>query len=210
MKAARMTGDWNKTRRMLAGSSRRLGKAIKQGTRAEGQTLKKELVKGITSQRPGGKRIDPPSPATLAVRRLQGIGGSKALSATRTLLKSIRVVEKAGKVFVGVPHEARGRDGKPLAQVAFAIEFGSGPVFIPLTPAMQRFLGFLMRNTPPRPKKTKRGGASDSRASLSAAGLSAVRQGRAETTGGTDRPPYGLAPAGSGREGIWLFLSFIW
>ena len=44
-----------------------------------------------------------------------------------------------------MPRKARGKDGKSVVDVAEVQEFGAGPIVIPMTPAMRRFLFALLR-----------------------------------------------------------------
>jgi phage gpG-like protein len=97
--------------------------------------------------RPGDRlsALPPPSQLTLAARQMHGRGGSKALLVRGDLRNSITAVVKGDQAFVGVPRKARGKDGKPLIDVAQVQEFGAGPTVIPMTPAMRRFLFLMLR-----------------------------------------------------------------
>lgn len=145
MTSVRKTGDWAVARRLLAGGPLKLKAAVGTAFRQEAQLLRKEIVQGITRQAPGGESIKPPSPLTLAARQLKGRGGTKALMVSGDLRNGIAAIVKGDEAFVGVPRKARGKDGKSLVDVAQVQEFGAGPIIIPMTPAMRRFLFALLR-----------------------------------------------------------------
>ncbi|HOU94451.1 MAG TPA: hypothetical protein PLU22_25545, partial [Polyangiaceae bacterium] len=73
------TGDWALARRVLSAAPMRLQRAIGNAVRQEAHALRNEIVRGITSQAPGGEPMKPPSTLTLAARQLKGFGGTKAL-----------------------------------------------------------------------------------------------------------------------------------
>jgi hypothetical protein len=113
--------------------------------RQEAQRLRSDIVRGITAQAPGGKEFKPPSPLTLAARRLKRRGGSKALIVRGDLRNGITAVIRGAQAFIGVPRKARDKSGRPLVDVAQVQEFGAGPIVIPVTPAMRRYLRALYR-----------------------------------------------------------------
>jgi len=143
--SVRKTGDWAVARRLLAGGPLKLKAAVGTALRQEAQLLRKEIVQGITRQAPGGESFKPPSPLTLAARQMKGRGGTKALMVSGDLRNGIAAIVKGDEAFVGVPRKARGKDGKSLVDVAQVQEFGAGPIIIPMTPAMRRFLFALLR-----------------------------------------------------------------
>ena len=143
--SVRKTGDWTLARRLLMGAPVKLKAAVSTAIRQEAQLLRKEIVQGITKQAPGGKSLKPPSPLTLAARKMKGRGGTKALMVRGDLRNAIAAIVKGDEAFVGVPRKARGKDGKSVVDVARAQEFGAGPIIIPMTPAMRRFLFALLR-----------------------------------------------------------------
>lgn len=145
MTAVRKSGDWAMARRLLAGGPLKLKAAVGTALRQEAQLLRKEIVQGITRQAPGGESLNPPSPLTLAARQMKGRGGTKALMVSGDLRNGIAAIVKGDEAFVGVPRKARGKDGKSLVDVAQVQEFGAGPIIIPMTPAMRRFLFALLR-----------------------------------------------------------------
>ena len=142
--SVRKTGDWALARRLLTGAPVKLKLAVGTAIRQEAQLLRKEIVQGITKQAPGGKAFKPLSPLTLAARKMKGRGGTKALMVRGDLRNAIAAIVKGDEAFVGVPRKARGKGGKSVVDVAQVQEFGAGPIVIPMTPAMRRFLFALL------------------------------------------------------------------
>ena len=139
------TGDWAVARRLLTAAPLKLKAAVGMALRQEAQLLRKEIVQGITKQAPGGEAFKPLSPLTLAAREMKGRGGTKALMVRGDLRNAIAAIVEGDEAFVGVPRKARGQDGKSVIDVAQVQEFGAGPIVIPMTPAMRRFLFALLR-----------------------------------------------------------------
>lgn len=139
----RLTGDWRKAQRLLTGSVRKARSGLETAVREEAKRARAEVVQGIRKQAPGGKALGRPSPLTLASRRLEGVRGDQALRASGELLRAVTSVARGLEAFVGIPHKARGKEGRRLAEVAEAQEEGAGPIVIPLTDAMRRYLGVL-------------------------------------------------------------------
>ncbi len=152
MTAVRKTGDWALARRLLTGAPAKLKAAVGTALRQEAHLLRKEIVQGITRQAPGGEPLRPPSPLTLAARKMKGRGGTKALIVRGDLRNAVDAIVKGDEAFVGVPRKARGKDGKPVVDVARVQEFGAGPIVIPMTPAMRRFLFALLRKAGQEPR----------------------------------------------------------
>ncbi len=141
--SVRLTGDWRRARRLLEGSARKLRGGLVAAVREEARRAKDEVVRGVRAQAPGGKPLDRPSPLTLASRWLEGVRGRGALQASGELLRAITYVARGLDAFVGVKRSARASDGRSLAKIAEAQERGAGPIAIPMTPAMRRYLGVL-------------------------------------------------------------------
>lgn len=137
------TGDWRKAKRLVEGAARKARSGLEAAVREEAQRARKEVVQGIRKQSPGGTRLAPLSPLTLASRELERVRGNKALRATGELERAVTAVVRGLEAFVGILGSKRGKDGRRLAQVARAQEDGAGPIVIPMTPAMRRFLGAL-------------------------------------------------------------------
>ena len=143
--AVTRTGDWARARRLLEAGPARLRSAVATSLRQEAHELRKQIVRGLTDQAPGGTPIEPPSPMTLAARRLAGFKGTKALIVRGDLRNAIAVVIDEDRVFIGVPRKARSSDGESLVDVGKVQEFGGPPVVIPITPKMGRFLAVLFK-----------------------------------------------------------------
>lgn len=138
------TGQWVAAARTLGTGPARLRIAMDRATLQEAEFFRKKVVEGIVKQAPGGKAFKPLSETTLAIRRFTGFAGTKALIVRGDLRNSIKVTKKNGplgvEAFVGVHRTERGSDGEKLVNIAAVHEFGAGPIVIPVTPAMRRFL----------------------------------------------------------------------
>jgi len=141
----RKTGDWALARKILSAGPTKLKGAVEMSLRQEAELLRKEIVQGITKQAPGGEAFKPLSLLTLAAREMKGRGGTKALIVRGDLRNSIAVIVKSGEAFIGVPRKARDKDGNHVVDVAQVQEFGAGPIIIPMSPAMRRYLFALLR-----------------------------------------------------------------
>lgn len=139
------SGDWQAVRRVFKTAGQTLKGSFLTALRREGQVLRRDMVRGITRQAPGGDSFAPLSPWTLETRRLRRFGGTKALIVNADLRNGIGVVPQDDGVFVGVPRKARAKDGSSLVDVAQVHEFGKSPIIIKKTPAMRRFLAMLAR-----------------------------------------------------------------
>lgn len=156
--AVARTGDWALARQLLARGPSKLKDAIGVAVRQEAHLLRKQIVEGLTEQAPGGQPIAPLAKTTLAARRLKKFRGTKALLRRGDLRGAITVVTDGDEAFVGVLRKARGRSGAPLVNVARAQEFGAGPIVVPITPKMRRFLFLLMRRAGIRPTRDQGAG----------------------------------------------------
>lgn len=146
-------GDWKKADQILKNGSRRMKRAVKVALKKEGQFLRREVVRGIRRQAPGGKKFRKVEKTTLAIRRFQGFRGRKALIRAGDLVGSITVLSRGDGVFIGVLKTKRTGDGRSMVNVARIHEFGSRPFVIKITPKMQRFLHMVFakaRLTAPR------------------------------------------------------------
>lgn len=148
------TGDWEKARRMLEGAARKAQRGLEAAVREEARRARAEVVQGIRKQAPGGKRLPPPSPLTLASRRLEQVRGTKALRATGELERAVTSVVRGLEAFVGILGSKRGSDGRSLAQVARVQEDGAGPIVVRITPAMRRFLAALRKRARQEPSSS--------------------------------------------------------
>jgi phage gpG-like protein len=139
------TGDWALARELLASAPARLQSAIGIAMRQEAHALRNDIVRGLTSQAPGGEPIKPLIPLTIAARQLKGFGGTKALLVRGDLRNSVSVVVKGDEAFIGVHRSARSGSGASLVNLAELHEFGGPPVIIRITPKMRRYLFGLLR-----------------------------------------------------------------
>lgn len=137
---SRLYGDWGVALRITNTMATRVKRAAREAMIEEAHFLRKEIVQGITSGAPAGQAFKPLSPATLAVRRFRGFGGSKPLLNRADLRNSIIVKTVGDGVFIGILRNARGKGGGAIANIADIHEFGSRPIVIHMTPKMRRFL----------------------------------------------------------------------
>lgn len=138
------TGDWAKAARILGTGPIRIRVAIDRAVLQEAQFFRSKVIQGFVSQSPGGKDFKPLKETTLAIRRFRGFTGTKALIVRGDLRNSIKVTKKStilgAEAFVGVHRTERGKNGESLVNIAAVHEFGHGPIVIPVTPAMRKFL----------------------------------------------------------------------
>lgn len=131
-----LIGPWGAVLKTLVDFPKDFKEAKKKALLQEGQFFRNEILKGIREQSPGGKDFKPLSPATLAIRKLFGIRGTKALIEHGDLRNSIVVQMIGEEVFVGILRTAHGADGHSLVDVAKVQEEGSKPIVIKMTPKM--------------------------------------------------------------------------
>ncbi|MDD5542888.1 MAG: hypothetical protein PHX83_06905 [Acidobacteriia bacterium] len=138
--------------RSIAGAAKRMNSTVIRSVAEEAQLLRKMIVKGLRDQAPGGDRILPLSPMTIAMRKLprKGAkrgrrGSTKALIYNGDLIGGVNA-KKQQPVWwtVGVHREERSKDGKSLADIAIIQEKGTRAYVITVTPKMHRFSIFLM------------------------------------------------------------------
>lgn len=145
------TGDWGRAALILQTTPARLRVALDRAVLAEAQFFRRKVVEGFRTQAPGGQPFRPLSPLTLAVRRFRGFGGTKALVVRGDLRNSITVFRRTttfgAEAWVGVPRNARGRNGQNLVNIAEIHEFGSRPIIIPVTEAMKKFFFAALRSS---------------------------------------------------------------
>jgi hypothetical protein len=152
---AKLFGDWSKAAAIL-GDVQRVKKAINWAVVQEAQQARRDIVKGITSQAPGGRPFAALSAITLALRKAKGFGGQKALIRTAGLRNSITVKQAGpGKAFVGVLRGAQSKDGRAMVNVARVHEEGA-TIVIRVTPKMRKWLMMQLRRAGFGVKKTGR------------------------------------------------------
>ncbi len=140
-----MSGDWGRAAQIFSGAPKKLRKAINMALRTEAELLRKEIVQGLTTQSPGGRALKPPSPLTLAARRLQGKKGTKSLLVRADLRNAFVALVKGDAGYVGIRKTKKTKSGDYVADIARLQEEGSKPRIIPITPKMRKFLFALFR-----------------------------------------------------------------
>ena len=140
-------GDWGTFKKVLHTTRNNVSAAIGRAMLQEGHALRRAMVTGITRQAPGGEKFRNLSDFTLAMRRFKNFTGTKALVVHADLRNAIGVVKAGSDVFVGVPRNARSKDGHDLVDVARIHEYGAGPMTVKLTPAMRRLFGMVARHS---------------------------------------------------------------
>ena len=114
-------GDWDKARARLGNQlGVRLAKAIQEATRKNALMLRREIVKGIRSQSPGGKPFIELAPSTIKRK-----GSSKALIDTGFLINKITERLMGDKAFIGLLRGSTNQDGEDLANIGAIMEFGA-------------------------------------------------------------------------------------
>ncbi len=154
--SATLTGDWAKLGVAFANLSVRFPQAMNSALVEEGEFYRNKMVQGIREQAPGGEAFRPLSPVTIALRKLQGFGGTKALIRTGELRNNIVSVPGKGFVFVGILYSARGQDGRNLAEIGRLNEYG-GTVRSVISRKRMRMIAMAMRTT--RGSGAPKGGA---------------------------------------------------
>ena len=140
-----MSGDWGRAAQIFSGAPKKLQRAINMALRTEAELLRKEIVQGLTTQSPGGRALKPPSPLTLAARRLQGKKGTKSLLVRGDLRNAFVSLVQGDTGYVGIRKTKKTKSGDYVADIARLQEEGSKPRIIPITPKMQKFLFALFR-----------------------------------------------------------------
>lgn len=141
-----ITGDWKKAQDLLNNGGTRIQAALRKTLIQEAEFYRGKMVQGIISQAPAGKPFKPLSKMTLAMRKFRGFGGTKALIVSGELLNSIRVITTREGAFIGVPRNAKSKDGKSLVSIAEIQEFGAGPFIIKITEQMRKFMFAAFRS----------------------------------------------------------------
>ena len=153
-------GPWGAVIKSLFDTPAEIRKAKKSALLREGEFFRGEIIKGLRDQAPGGKHFKPLSERTIAIRRLLGFKGTKALMRHGDLRNSISVHsahDANDYVFVGVLRTAKNSKGEAMVDVARLNEEGSKPIIIKMTPKMAALLhaafdkAGLHRMGPPRP-----------------------------------------------------------
>jgi hypothetical protein len=107
-------GEWARVRREFGSLPFRVRAAMDRALREEAHALRRDVVKGIASQAPGGQTFAPLSPFTLGVRALRGFRGTKALIDRGDLRASVTTEIRGDVAFVGVSRTAKSKGGRAL------------------------------------------------------------------------------------------------
>jgi len=142
---ARIFGDWAPVLSTLKNAPRDFREAKHRALLKEGEFFRGKVVEGMRDQAPGGVAYKPLSPTTIAVRKLLGFKGTKALIERGDMLRSVTVFDLSEEVFVGILRTAKSQDGKSLADIAQLNENGSNPIVIKMTPKMAALLHAAFR-----------------------------------------------------------------
>lgn len=118
-------GQWEEARdRVGPRSIVRVRRAAKLAMMRQAQFARRMIVQGIRKQAPGGQNFKPLSSSTLAMRKLKGFRGTKALIVRGDLRNSVTVKTSADGAFIGILKQARSKDGTRLINVGLAQEEG--------------------------------------------------------------------------------------
>lgn len=142
-------GDWKKANAYLGKMNLKMQNVIMITLKREAEALRGTIVRGFTTQAPGGKPFRPLSAWTIAMRRFKGFSGDKALIHTGEMRKSIvsKVYPATATAFVGLLYSAKSKDGQSLVNIGKVHEFGSKPYIVRVTPKMRRFLAMVAKTT---------------------------------------------------------------
>jgi hypothetical protein len=164
------TSDLEPIRVHLDKLARGIKPAVGRAVGQEANALREEIVTGLRDQAPGGRKIRPLSPMTIALRALPRRGGMRAVRVGThdIIIKKVRSSKRKGSSkaliyhgdllgsvearrgssswewSVGVHRNAVSRKGANLAKLAAIHEFGTRRYSITVTPKMRRFSIFLM------------------------------------------------------------------
>lgn len=122
---ASLTGNWQRLGDALGTLSVRFPQAMQRSLAEEAEFYRRKMVEGIRDQAPGGEKFKPLQPITIALRKVMGFHGTKALIRTGELRNNIQAVVEDGVAFVGILYTARGANGKSLADIGRIHEFGA-------------------------------------------------------------------------------------
>lgn len=115
-------GNWNQVQKALAAASSVLatGQAFEKALLKEAYLMQRKMKQAIKTAGESNKQPwAPNAPSTVTIK-----GSSKPLIDRGDLRNSISVVEHDKMIFIGIPNNARGRNGQDLVSVAATHEFG--------------------------------------------------------------------------------------
>jgi phage gpG-like protein len=147
-------GDWGLARAILKGLPKKTDDALHKAAMQEAHYLRGEIIKGITSQAPAGKRFRALNPLAIPFRRDKGFNGKKILIQRGDLRNSINVITKGDLVFVGVSRNAKRKKGiGDVVKLAEIHEYGTKPKVIEVTPRMRAFFFGVLKRQGITPKR---------------------------------------------------------
>jgi len=152
-----LVGDW----RERAASGRRVSSLMKVRIRSflirEAEEMRRLVGHAFVSQGAPGK-WPKLSPWTIAGRRLNRFGGTKALIWSGEMRKSISTSwdEGSQSAFCGIMYQKKGMNGQSMVNIAKIHEYGSKRFAIRITPRMRKYLAVLARYLPRGARMTKR------------------------------------------------------
>lgn len=125
--------------------ARKFPGAIDIATRQQAEEMRKRIIQGIREQAPAGRPLLGLSRLTLAMRKLRGFHGTKALIHTGAYLRSI-TVQRAGfaAYFIGVLRSVEDARGRNAADLAAIHEYGR-VIVVRVTPQMHSLLMMALR-----------------------------------------------------------------
>lgn len=139
-------GDWRAAANILGNAYMNAARAIELAAKQEAHFFERKLKEGMQSGAPGGKRYEPLSPVTLALRKFAGFKGTKPLIQTGAMLRSIHVVKRGALYFVGIDRSAKSADGESMVEIAEMHENGAGPFVVEMTPAARRYIAMALKD----------------------------------------------------------------
>lgn len=151
-----LQGDWKNASVFTKGfqSKAKLSLAIGTFLLREAETMRRFVLQGFINQGLGNpwRKL---SPWTIAGRRLNRFGGTKALIHTAEMLKSVSTVISPDGLtaFCGIMYQTKRPGGQSAVNIAKVQEFGYGPVARKITPKMARYIGLLLKYMPDRKKQ---------------------------------------------------------
>ena len=114
------TGDWEGFGQMLAKAASQFQAKIKTATDINGRLLEQKIVQRITSG-----QVQPPTGAKFKAWKEKHGYSDTTLMMTTDLMNAIHYENKDwSSGFVGLKRSAVGKDGKSLANIGAAMEFG--------------------------------------------------------------------------------------
>lgn len=118
--AANRTGDWAAIQARLANPVQKMKKAVSRASLKSALLLRREIVKGIKTQAPGGEAFAPLAESTIDRKK-----SSKALIDTGFLINKITQRVNVDEVFVGLLRGTVGPDGEDRANIGAIMEYGA-------------------------------------------------------------------------------------